>query len=82
MRLIRIRSRQMNRKPSGLNKGGGVDALINGWMNQWQIELRLDGWVVGRVTRVEGGDPCAWDEMNWLANLINRSIDWLLIGLT
>ena len=51
-----------------------MDALINRWMNQWQIELRLDGWVGGRVTRVEGGDPCAWDEMDWLAILINRLV--------
>ena len=51
-----------------------MDALINGWMNQWQIELRLDGWVGGRVTRVEGRVPCAWDEMDWLAILINRLV--------
>ena len=55
---------------------------MDGSMNQWQIELRLDGWVGGRVTRVEGGDPFSWDEMDWLANLINRSIDWLVTGLT
>ena len=48
-------------------------------MNEWHIELRLNGWVGGRVTRVEGRDPCAWGEMDWLANLINRSID-LFIG--
>ena len=39
------------------------------------------GWMDELITRVEGGDPCAWDEMDWLANLINRSIDWLVIGL-
>ena len=49
---------------------------MDGSMNQWQIELRLDGWVGGRVTRVEGGDPFSWHEMDWLANLINR-----LVGL-
>ena len=50
-----------------------MDALINGLMNEWQIELRLDGWIGDRrVTRVEGGDPFSWDEMDWLANLINR----------
>ena len=71
-----------NRKTSGLNQGGRVDGLINRWMNECQIELRLDGWIGERVTRVAGGDPCAWDEMDWLANLINRSMDWLVIGLT
>ena len=49
---------------------------MDGSMNQWQIELRLDGWVGGRVTRVEGGDSFSWDEMDWLANLINRLVGY------
>ena len=36
----------------------------------------MEGWIVGRVTRVEGGDPCAWDDIDWLANLINRLVGY------
>ena len=68
MRLIRIKSRCCNGKRIGNRPGW--------WARGWIIELRLHGWIGGRVTRVEGGDPCAWDEIDWLAHSINRLVGY------